>query len=68
MGNFRQNVQDQLPKSRHFYFAYNAFQDVMAKEPPEQSSLSELFQVKVQPAKKEKKANLAHVYEWPAPI
>ena len=41
MGNFRQNVQDQLPKSRHFNFAYNAFQDVMAKEPPEQSSLSE---------------------------
>ena len=39
----------------------------MAIEWPEQSSLSELFQVKVQPAKKEKKANLAHVYEWPAP-
>ena len=47
MGNFRQNVQDQLPKSRHFYFAYNAFQDVMAKEPPEQSSLSECYKFRV---------------------
>ena len=47
MGNFRQNVQDQLPKSRHFFFAYNAFQDVMAKEPPEQSSLSECYKFRV---------------------
>ena len=73
MGNFRQNVQDQLPKSRHFYFAYNAFQDVMAKEPPEQSSLSECYKFRVVssqgPTSQEReKANLAHVYEWPAPI
>ena len=47
MDNFIQNVQDQLPKSRHFYFAYNAFQDVMAKEPPEQSSLSECYKFRV---------------------